>query len=59
MGFQRVDIFLRNGERVRNVLVHNAQLVEWPNEKRAINCSDIAEIKLSRNHSSRLRPSVG
>ena len=54
MGFQRVDIVLRDGEKVRDVLVFNAQHVEWPNEVRAINSKDIAEIKLSRNSKPKL-----
>ena len=58
MGFQRVDIVLRNGKRVRDVLVFNAQHVEWPNEARAISNNDIAEIKLSRHRKPRLNPAV-
>ena len=54
MGFQRVDIVLRDGERVRDVLVFNAQHVEWPDEVRAISSKDIAEIKLSHNSKPRL-----
>ena len=55
MGFQRVDIVLRDGEKVKNVLVLNARHVEWPNEKRAISSDDIAEIMMSREGGRRHR----
>lgn len=56
MGFQRVDILLRDGEQVRDVLVFNAQQVEWPKGKRAISSDDIAEIKVRRRRGAGSRP---
>lgn len=56
MGFQRVDILLRDGEQVKDVLVFNAQHVEWPRGKPAISSDDIAEIKLSHGRKAGRRP---
>ena len=43
MGYQRVDVLLRCGRKVRNVLVLNAEEMEWPDDRR-IQSDDIAEI---------------
>ena len=47
MGYHIVDVILRNGERVRDVLVFNAEEMEWPAHKRPIRASEILEIKKS------------
>lgn len=44
MGYQRVDIRLRNGRQVKQVLVFNAEIVEWPDEHRRIRVDDIADM---------------
>ena len=43
MGYQRVDVLLRNGRAVRDVLVFNAEEMEWPDD-RPIRSGDIAEM---------------
>ena len=43
MGYQRVDVLLRSGRKVRDVLVFNAEEMEWPDDRR-IRSDDIAEI---------------
>ena len=43
MGYQRVDVLLRSGRKVREVLVFNAEEMEWPDDRR-IQSDDIAEI---------------
>ena len=30
MGYHIVDVTLRNGEQVRNIVVYNAEEMEWP-----------------------------
>ena len=44
MGYQRVDIRLRNGRQVKQVLVLNAEVVDWPDEHRRIGVEDIADM---------------
>lgn len=44
MGYQRVDIRLRNGRQVKQVLVFNAEVMEWPDEYRRIRVDDIADM---------------
>ena len=43
MGYQRVDVLLRSGRKVRDVLVFNAEEMEWP-DVRPIRSGDIAEM---------------
>ena len=45
MGYQVVDVVLRSGERVCDVLVFNAQEVEWPTERGPIDPEDIVDIE--------------
>ena len=47
MGYQRVDIRLRDGSEVEGVLVFNAEELEWPATRPPITPDDIAEIQLS------------
>lgn len=47
MGFQRVDIVLRGGHRVNDVLVFNSEEIELPDSQRQIRTSDIVDIKLT------------
>ena len=44
MGYHLVDITLRNGKRVRNIPVFNAQEIEWPATQNRIRADDIVEI---------------
>ena len=43
MGYQRVDVLLRSGRKVRDVLVFNAEEMEWPDDQ-PIRSGDIAEM---------------
>ncbi len=47
MGYQRVDVKLQNGSVVNDVLVFNAEEMEWPGAD-SIRACDIAEIALSK-----------
>lgn len=44
MGYQRVDIHLKTGERVSGVLVLNAEFLDWPSERTPIDADAIAGI---------------
>ena len=44
-GYQRVDVKLRSGQRVRDVIVFNAREMQWPDEQPPIKIGDIAEIE--------------
>ena len=52
MGYQRVDVLLRDGRRVKDVLVFNAEKVEWPAEQHRIDTDDIIDILLSDSQPS-------
>ena len=56
MGYQRVDVLLRSGRTVKDVLVFNAEEMEWPDE-RPIRSSDIA--KVAPSDPQRQREPVG
>ena len=47
MGFQRVDVRLRDGTTVKNVVVFNAERMDWPDDSNPIDTRDIADISLS------------
>lgn len=47
MGYQRVDVELRNGLVVHNVLVFNAEELEWPAGYDSIRSADIVGITLN------------
>lgn len=47
MGYQRVNVRLRNGQYVRHVLVFNAELMEWPDDRAPIRPADVAAISLA------------
>jgi hypothetical protein len=47
MGYQAVNVKLRNGKVIRNALVFNAEELEIPNGKVKIKTSEITDIKLS------------
>ena len=48
MGYQIVDVVLRNGERFRGIVVRNAEEMEWPSGAGEMVPEDIAEIWRSR-----------
>lgn len=52
MGYQKVNVKLKNGKVIKDVLVFNAEELEIPNPKAKITLSDIIEIKLSKNYSN-------
>ena len=43
MGHQRVDVLLRGGRKVKDVLVFNAEEMEWPDDQ-PVRSGDIAEM---------------
>lgn len=45
MGYHRVHISLRDGQEVKNVVVLNAEELDWPLDQREIVSDDIAEIR--------------
>ena len=47
MGYQRVDVRLRDGLQVRSVLVFNAEWIEWPDDQAPIRPSDLTAISLT------------
>ena len=47
MGYQRVDVRLRNGQCVRDVIVFNAEELEWP-RRQPIESDDIVNISPTR-----------
>ena len=49
MGYQRVDVRLKDGGEVQGVVVFNAEEMEWPSTYPSISSDDIAKIQLSRN----------
>ena len=49
MGYQRVDIRLKDGSEVEGVFVFNAEELEWPSTRPTISSDDIAKIQLSRD----------
>ena len=44
MGYHIVDITLRTGERVANIVVLNAEQLEWPAHRPPIRSTDIVRI---------------
>ena len=48
MGYQIVDVVLRNGEQFRGIVVYNAEEMEWPARARKIVPEDIVEITRAR-----------
>ena len=48
MGYQIVDVVLRNGEQFRGIVVYNAEEMEWPARARKIVPEDIVEITRER-----------
>ena len=47
MGYQVVNVFLRNGREVRDIIVFNGREVEWPEEQLPIEPDDIVDIRMS------------
>lgn len=52
MGYQTVDIRLRNGIRVNRLFVYNAQQLDWPDSRPAICSDDIEEIIVAQDEQS-------
>ena len=48
MGYQVVDVRLRDGHRVDGLFVYNAEQLEWPDDRPRIRPTDIAEIALAQ-----------
>ena len=49
MGYQIVDVILRNGERVQSIVVYNAEEMDWPAQRRPIKPEDIVDIRKAAN----------
>ena len=49
MGYQRVDVCLKNGREIQGVVVFNAEEMEWLSTYPSISSDDIEKIQLSRN----------
>lgn len=47
MGYQLVDVELKDGLVVTNVFVFNAEELEWPADNNSIRPADILSIRLS------------
>lgn len=45
MGYHRVHVSLRDGQEVKDVVVFNAEELDWPLDQRTIGSDDIAEIR--------------
>ena len=46
MGYQRVDIKLKTGQTIKNVVVLNAEELILPDEYADLSCDDISNIKV-------------
>ena len=55
MGYQRVDIRLKNGDQLNDVLVLNAEEIECPHHSAPFTSEDIADIQLHRDSAFGLR----
>ena len=51
LGYQVVDVLLRDGHRVVGLFVYNAEQLEWPDDRPRIRPTDIAEIALTEEGS--------
>ena len=47
MGYQRLDLSLRNGRTMRGVLVFNAEVMDWPDEAGPISPDEIVDMRLA------------
>jgi hypothetical protein len=47
MGYQRVDLVLRDGSIIPNVMVFNAEIADLPDARRGVTASDIADVRMS------------
>lgn len=52
MGYQKVNVKLKNGKVINNALVFNAEELEIPNTKTKITLSDIVDIEISKHYSN-------
>ena len=46
MGYQKVDVQLRDGYLVAGLLVYNAEQLDWPDDRPRIRPADIVNIAL-------------
>ena len=47
LGYQRVDVGLRSGDVVNDILVFNGEVMEWPADSGRVRSEDIESISLS------------
>jgi hypothetical protein len=52
MGYQEVDIILKSGEKLCNVIIYNAEIVELPSEYSNLRLADISNIIVHSKPSS-------
>ena len=48
MGYQQVDVQLKDGSEIEDIFVFNAEELEWPSAHPSITSDDIAKIQLSQ-----------
>jgi len=49
MGYQRVDVILKSGQTIKNIVVLNAEDLILPDEFKHLNLSEITNIVVSRS----------
>jgi hypothetical protein len=47
MGYQLVDLVLRDGGIIPNVMVFNSEIANLPDATRGVTASDIADVRMS------------
>jgi hypothetical protein len=50
MGYQKIDITLKDGRIIINVIVYNAEELDLPDDYATIKSKDIAKIELVKNN---------
>jgi hypothetical protein len=50
MGYQKIDITLKDGRIIRNLIVYNAEELDLPDDYATIKSKDIAKIELVKNN---------
>lgn len=49
MGYQIVDVRLRDGRIVKNVRIFNSEQMDWPEDRNPINARDIESIYIANS----------
>jgi len=48
MGYQKVDVLLKDGRKIEGVFVYNAEFLELPEAYQGVTINDIVDITLSK-----------